>query len=56
MIWIAPKVVLAAMMSLSATARASFYDGNQLYANCFADAPALCLGYIVGVADALAAM
>ena len=51
----AAGAVVAAVMAVSAGARADFRDGNQLYANCTslnAGDQVFCLGYIAAISDA----
>jgi hypothetical protein len=48
--------LMAAMMSVTAGARADFQDGNSLYAQCTSALKyddAYCLGYIAGITDVM---
>ena len=48
----------AVLMAVSASAEASFKDGNKLYAECTGDGAGMiaCLNYIEGIIDALRAV
>jgi hypothetical protein len=52
-LFVAASAVVAAVMAVSAGARADFRDGNGLYADCSKESSrALCDAYIAAIADA----